>query len=146
MCLGKINYKDVKNMSEDKDLFGCGCGCGCDDHDHEEFEDDCECGCGCGDHDEEIMTITLEDGTEVDCAIIAIFPVEEKDYIALLPLDGEEEEDGEVFLYEFKENEDGIELISIESDEEYESVANAFDEILEEAEADDLFDDEDEEE
>ena len=96
---------------DDKELFGCGCedeNCDCN---NDEFDDNCECDCGCGDHEEEIMTITLEDGTEVDCAIIAIFPVEEKDYIALLPLDGNEEE-GEVFLYEFKENEDGIELLN----------------------------------
>lgn len=131
-------------MSKDKDLFGCGCEDeGCDCSNHEEFDEGCDCGCGCGDHDEEIMTITLEDGTEVDCAIIAIFPVEEKDYIALLPLDGNEEE-GEVFLYEFKENEDGIELLSIESDEDYELVTQAFDEILEEADLEELFDDEDE--
>ena len=136
-------------MSEDKELLGCGCEDGncCDDDNCacNEVDDSCDCGCGCGDHDEEIMTITMEDGTEVDCAIIAIFPVEEKDYIALLPLDGNEEE-GEVFLYEFKENEDGIELLSIESDEDYELVANAFDAILEEADAQDLFDDEDEDE
>lgn len=133
------------SMNKDKELFGCGCedeNCDCA---HDEFEEGCDCGCGCGgDHDEEIMTITLEDGTEVDCAIIAIFPVEEKDYIALLPLDGEEE-DGEVFLYEFKEKEDGLELLSIESDEEYELVTQAFDEILEEADLEELFDDEDEE-
>lgn len=126
---------------DDKELFGCGCedeDCDCN---HDEF-DDCEC--GCGDHEEEIMTITLEDGTEVDCAIIAIFPVEEKDYIALLPLDSHEEE-GEVFLYEFKEDDDGIELLSIESDKEYEKVTNAFDEILEEADLEELFDEEDDE-
>ncbi len=63
----------------------------------------------------------------------------------MLPLDGNEEE-GEVFLYEFKENEDGIELLSIESDEEYESVTLAFDEILEEADLEELFDDEEDEE
>lgn len=128
-------------MSEDKELFGCDCGdegCGCDD-------DDCGCGCGCDDHDEEIMTITLEDGTEVECAIIAIFPVEDKDYIALLPI--ENQEDGEVFLYGFDEHEDGsFELLSIESDEEYEGVTKAFDEILDEAELDELFDEDDEEE
>lgn len=122
-------------MSEDKELFGCDCGdddCGCGD-------DDCGCGCGCGDHEEEIMTITLEDGTEVECAIIAIFPVEDKDYIALLPL--ENQEDGEVYLYGFEEYEDGtFELLSIESDEEYEGVTKAFDEILDEAELDELFD------
>jgi uncharacterized protein YrzB (UPF0473 family) len=129
-----------KKMSEDKDLLGCNCsddeGCDCGDE---------GCGCGCGDHDEEIMTITLEDGTEVECAIIAIFPVEEKDYIALLPL--ENQEDGEVFLYGFEEYEDGsFELLSIESDDEYEQVTKAFDEILDEAEIDELLDDEEEDE
>lgn len=122
-------------MSEDKELFDCGCG----------EDDDCECGCGCGcdhDHEEEVMTITLEDGTEVECAIIAIFPVEDKEYIALLPL--ENQEDGEVYLYGFEEFEDGtFELLSIESDEEYEAVTKAFDEILDEAEMDELLDDED---
>lgn len=127
-------------MSEDKELFdGCeeeGCSCG---------DDDCGCGCGCGDHDEEVMTITLEDGTEVECAIIAIFPVEDKDYIALLPL--ENQEDGEVYLYGFEEFEDGsFELLSIESDTEYEAVTKAFDEILDEAELDELFDEDEEEE
>ena len=120
-------------MNEDKDLFDCDC-------------DEDECGCGCDhDHEEEIMTITLEDGTEMECAIIAIFPAGDKDYIALLPL--ENQEDGEVFLYGFQEYEDGtFELLSIESDEEYEVVTNAFDEILDEAEFDELLEDEDDEE
>lgn len=120
-------------MNEDKELHDCECG----------DDEGCGCGCGCGDHDheEEIMTITLEDGKEVDCAIIAIFPVEEKEYIALLPL--ENQEDGEVYLYGFEEYEDGtFELLSIESDEEYEKVTKAFDEILDEAELDELLDDE----
>jgi len=118
-------------MSEDKEL----CNCGCDD----------ECGCddGCDCHDEEIMTLTLEDGTEIECAVIAVFPVEEKEYIALLPL--ENQEDGEVFLYGYEEDEEGgFELVSIESDEEYDAVTKAFDEILDEAELDELFDDEEE--
>nr|WP_245210411.1 DUF1292 domain-containing protein [Sedimentibacter acidaminivorans] len=88
-----------------------------------------------------MMTLTLEDGTEIECAVIAIFPVEEKEYIALLPL--ENQEDGEVFLYGYVEDkEGGFELVSIESDEEYENVTKAFDEILDEAELDELFDDE----
>ena len=123
-------------MNEDKELHGCGCG---------DEEEACGCGCGCDhdhEHEEEIMTITLEDGREMECAIIAIFPVEDKDYIALLPL--ENQEDGEVFLYGFQEFEDGsFELLSIESDKEYEEVTKAFDEILDEADMDELFDDED---
>lgn len=121
-------------MSEDKELF-------CSDDSCNDFEDSCGCGCGCDNHEEEIMTITLEDGTEIDCAIIAIFPVEEKDYIALLPLNDMEEE-GEIYLYEFKENNEEVELLSIESDEEYEKVTEAFDEILDEADLEELFDEE----
>ena len=33
------------------------------------------------------ITLTLEDDTEVECAILTIYPVNKKDYIALLPLD-----------------------------------------------------------
>ncbi len=128
-------------MIEDKDLHECGCEDGCDCDDECGCDDDCGCGCGC--HDEEIMTLTLEDGTEIECAVIAIFPVEEKEYIALLPL--ENQEDGEIFLYGYEEDEEGgFELVSIELDEEYENVTKAFDEILDDAELDELFDDEEE--
>jgi len=130
-------------MIEDKDLHECGCEDGCDCGDDCDCDDDCGCGEGCGCHDEEIMTLTLEDGTEIECAVIAIFPVGEKEYIALLPI--ENQEDGEVFLYGYEESEDGqFELLSIESDEEYEGVTKAFDEILDDAELDELFDDEEE--
>lgn len=126
-------------MIEDKDLHECGCEDGCDCDDECGCDDDCGCGC----HDEEIMTLTLEDGTEIECAVIAIFPVEEKEYIALLPL--ENQEDGEIFLYGYEEDEEGgFELVSIELDEEYENVTKAFDEILDDAELDELFDDEEE--
>ena len=31
------------------------------------------------------ITLTLEDGTDLICDVLAIFPVDGKDYIALLP-------------------------------------------------------------
>ena len=41
------------------------------------------------DYDAEEMTVELEleDGTNVNCAVITILTVENKDYIVLLPLD-----------------------------------------------------------
>ena len=33
------------------------------------------------------ITLTMEDDTEVECAILTVFPVDAKEYIALLPLD-----------------------------------------------------------
>ena len=96
----------------------CGCGCG-HDHDHEELE-------------METLTLTLDDDTELECGILGVFSVEgleDKEYIALLPL-----EDETVLLYEYKENEDGIELLNIESDDDFDKVSNAFSELFDEEE------------
>jgi uncharacterized protein YrzB (UPF0473 family) len=109
--------------------------------------DDCECGCGCDGHDEQMtVTLTLDDGSELECVVLTIFPVGEKKYIALLPMtDSETEEDGEVFLYHYNqlENEE-IELLNIEDDDEYEAVADAFDELLDDEDFDEMFEDEEE--
>ena len=96
-----------------------------------------DCGCGCGhDHEEPMVTLTLEDDTEIVCDIVAIFPAGDNQYIALLP---HENDDGEVYLYRFNETPDGeIDLGNIEDDEEYEIVADAFDELLDNEEFNEL--------
>ena len=43
-------------------------------------------------------------------------------------MDASEFEEGEVFLYRYREDENGPALDNIESEEEYEAVADAFDE------------------
>ena len=96
--------------------------------------------------DDIIVTLELDDGTEVECAILTIFDVKDIDYIALIPLneDGEGNEDGEVLIYRYAEDGEGNPSLSnIEDDEEYEIVAERFDEILDE---DEFGDDEEEEE
>lgn len=94
---------------------------------------------------EEEMTveIELEDGKTVNCAVITILTVNQKDYIVLLPLDENgENQDGEVWFYGYKEDEKDPnaepELIYIEDDEEYEAVSDAFDEFLDNQEFDEL--------
>ena len=102
-------------------------------------------------YDDEEMTVEIEltDGTVVNCAIITILSVNKKDYIALLPLnENGDNEDGEVWFYGYKENPDDTneepELIYIEDDEEYDAVADAFDEYLDNSEFDELIGEEDE--
>ena len=73
------------------------------------------------------VTLTLDDDSELECAVVAIFPVQDKDYIALLPLGME---DAQEYLYRLKRNEDDIELENIEDDEEFELVADAYDTLL----------------
>ena len=90
-------------------------------------------------NEEMTVTLTLDDGSDLECVVLTIFEAGEKDYIALLPLDGNEAEEGEVFLYRYSEDADGNpELDNIISDEEYEIVADAFDELLDEAEYDEI--------
>jgi len=96
--------------------------------------------------EKDTVTLTLDDDTEVECEIVSIFPVGEKEYIALLPLEGDEAEDDEVFIYRYTESADGApNLENIEDDDEYEAVADAFDELLDSEEFDE-FEEEDEEE
>ena len=96
-------------------------------------------------NDEEMtVTLTLDDGTELECVVLTIFEAGEKEYIALLPLDGREAEDGEVYLYRYVEDINGNpDLENIDSDEEYEIVADAFDELLDDQEFDELVNEED---
>ena len=100
--------------------------------------------CGCGeDGDYGTVTLTLDDDREVECAILSIYPVGDKQYIALLPLDENQEaaEDEDVLIYRFIDNGDeDPEIENIEDDDEYEAAADAFDEMLDEEE----FEDEDE--
>lgn len=108
-------------MSEiKKDAHNCGehgCGCGHDhDHDHE--------------HHAHTVTLELENGEEMECPIIDIFEVNGKEYIALLHTEEEI-----AMLYGFKDYEDGsIELTEIESDEEYDAVAEVFNHMFEDEE------------
>ena len=82
--------------------------------------------------DDVVVTLNLDDGTEVTCEILTIFDLNDQDYIVLLPLDenGDENPDGEVYIYRYFEDETGApSLDNIQSDEEYAAVSDRFDEI-----------------
>ena len=85
------------------------------------------------------VTLTLDDDTEVECVVLTIFNAGEHEYIALLPMEGADSEEGEVYLYRYSETEDGTpNLDNIEDDDEYEIVAEEFDELLDAQEYDEL--------
>lgn len=79
------------------------------------------------------VTLTLENNEELECAVLNIFEAEEKEYIALLPLDENgDNTDGQIYLYRFidngEEEESGLE--NIEEDEEFDRVSAIFNEWL----------------
>ncbi|MCI9297527.1 MAG: DUF1292 domain-containing protein [Lachnospiraceae bacterium] len=93
---------------------------------------------------QEEMTVELElDEGIVTCSVVTIFSVGEKDYIALLPLsENSDNEDGSVWIYGYSENPDDPneepELRYIEDEEEYEQASDAFDEYLDSCEFDEI--------
>lgn len=79
------------------------------------------------------VTLTLENNEELECAVLNIFEAEEKEYIALLPLDENgDNTDGQIYLYRYidngEEEEPGLE--NIEEDEEFDRVSAIFNEWL----------------
>ena len=103
-------------------------------------DQDCNCGC----NEEVTVTLTLDNDEEIECAVLTIYEVAGKEYIALLPLNEDgTEEDGDVYLYRYMETEDGEPTLdNIEDDDEYEAAADAFDEWLDEQEFEELEDEE----
>lgn len=92
------------------------------------------------------VTLTLDNDGELECEVVSIFEAGDREYISLLPLGGEEEENGEVFIYRFKLSEDGEpDLENIEDDAEYEMAADAFDEALDKMEFDEIVEEDEEE-
>jgi uncharacterized protein YrzB (UPF0473 family) len=80
------------------------------------------------------VTLDLDEG-EVECRILSIFEAAKKDYIALLPLDedGNDNPNGDVYLYRYYEDEEGLPSVEyIEDPEEYEAAADRFDEMMDE--------------
>ncbi len=88
------------------------------------------------------VTLSLDDNTECECAIIRIFPAGDNQYIALLPLEGEDAENDNAYLYRYTENEGEPVLENIETDKEYELVSEAFSEELEAMELESIYGDE----
>ena len=91
-----------------------------------------------------IITLDLDDGTQMECEVLDFLEVDDQEYVLLYPI--KEEEDGEVLVYRYDEDEEENPILTnIETDEEYEKVAEAFD-ALEEEWDEEFFEEDSEEE
>ncbi|MDR2904208.1 MAG: DUF1292 domain-containing protein [Clostridiales bacterium] len=115
------NNDQFDKEKEAHDPGHCDCG---HDHSHDHGHDHTH-------EDMETVTITFDDNTDVECAVLGIFEAEGRDYIALVPLGDEE-----VLVYRYAEADGEAELTQIASDEEYEAVSLAFHEMMSEDEED----------
>ena len=76
-----------------------------------------------------VMTLTLEDGSQMECGVVGVFLEGEKEYIAL------ETPEGKIHIMELgREDDDGITLIPVENEEEQEKVIETFIQLFTEEE------------
>ena len=85
-----------------------------------------------------VIPVEMEDGTQIECEVLAIFPVEGKQYIALIDKDND---DSDIWLYRFVPGGDeDFNIEDIEDDKEFELVEDAFNKMVESAEIDAVID------
>lgn len=77
--------------------------------------------------DNDKLTLSFEDGEELEVEVMGVFDVKGREYIALL-----QKEADEVYLYRYLGGENDFELGEIESDEELEDATEAFHAIMDE--------------
>ena len=79
--------------------------------------------------DEELYTLTDEEGNESQFALIGELELDGQSYLAMIPADAEQdsEEDEEYVILKVTEDENGEEiLVTIDDDDEFDRVADAF--------------------
>jgi uncharacterized protein YrzB (UPF0473 family) len=82
----------------------------------------------------EIFTISDETGEEQEVEVLGVMTIEGNDYVAVgFAEDVAQESDEDIDIFFLKVDEDG-DFSAIESDEEFEKVSAAFDEMMDEEE------------
>ena len=82
----------------------------------------------------ELITLVDEEGNEHEFEVEAILEVDEEKYAVLIPQNDEYLDSNEAIIMRFGIDDDGEEILfDIESDEEWDKVADAYDETIDEA-------------
>lgn len=79
----------------------------------------------------ETFTLTMEDDTEQEFAIMDEFEVDGKSYYVVSEVDGDEVS-ADIFVFGYHMEGDELYIDNIDDDEEYEKVAAAYDALCEE--------------
>jgi len=83
-------------------------------------------------NEENIVVLVDEEGNELEHEIVFTFSLEDKEYAVLLPLDGSEE----AVVYRMQETENDEFLFEfIEDDDEFDRVAEAYENLLDQMES-----------
>ena len=81
----------------------------------------------------EFYTLTDEDGNEIEFEVIGSAEIDGTEYFAMVPADSEGADDGmiEYVVLKKEKDEDGEEMfVTIDDDDEFDKVANYFDDLF----------------
>lgn len=80
-------------------------------------------------NDVELIVLTDEEGKEIEFNVITKFDIEDKEYVIVIPVEGEEE----AIALKIDKDEDGNDvLVTIEDEEEFQMVCEAYEAIFSE--------------
>lgn len=83
--------------------------------------------------EEEVITLTDEDGQDHDFVFLDIIQVDEKEYAVLVPAGSEGEDDDEAVILRMETDDKGeSSLVTIDDDEEWQRVVDAWDQLEDE--------------
>ena len=91
------------------------------------------CACGCGHEDPELLTLTDENGNETDFVIIEGLEHNETLYLALVEAEHADDEECEFIILKNIADGDEDSLISIEDEDEFNTVRELFEAKMENA-------------
>ncbi len=79
-----------------------------------------------------IFTLTDEDGNELEFEVIGQYEADGVHYVAMIPVDGEDEAGEEIEYVILKLEKDGDEevFVTIDDDDEFDDVADYFDDLF----------------
>ncbi|MDO4647151.1 MAG: DUF1292 domain-containing protein [Eubacteriales bacterium] len=81
------------------------------------------------------IQIELDEGGLLECVVLLVYEVNGKNYIAIQPVEGQDDPESDIYFYGYEEDEEGNPLLSnIEDDDEFDAVVDRFDEYLDELE------------
>ena len=81
---------------------------------------------------DDVITLTDEDGNEIDFTVIDGVEYEGKTYLMLIETESEDDEDAEAVMLRLEGEGDDETLVSVDDDDEFEAVAKLFEERADE--------------
>jgi len=84
--------------------------------------------------DQEYIFIPDDEGNEEKFEIIYQFDYEDKKYLLVTPADQDDDDEAEVYAFRYEENSDGMELYTIQTEEEWDIIEEVFNTLNEEFE------------